>query len=106
MVAVARWWQHSPMGVFIPFKPEEVVYLMMYPWSGSVYGSDIMKHFRFKATVDLMSATVAYGKIMDNGLNAGIVFKHPDIGSIEVLRSIAGYNAETGEGPQLRKAIT
>ena len=95
---VSRWWQHSPMGVFIPFKPEAVVYLMMYPWSGSVYGSDIMKHFRFNYR-GLMSATVAYGKIMDNGLNAGIVFKHPDIGSIEVLQQrIAGLKHVNG-GP-------
>lgn len=80
-----RYWQHSNTGLFIPYRPEEVLYLMRYPQSGSPYGQDIMKYFRFHYR-GLMSATVAYGKIMDNGLNAGIVMKHPDIGSIEVLQ--------------------
>lgn len=82
---ITRWWQHTNTGLFVPFRPEEVLYIMRYPQSGSVYGTDVMKFFRFHYR-GLMSATVAYGKIMDNGLNAGIVFRHPDIGSIEVLQ--------------------
>lgn len=82
---IVRWWQHTANGRFIAHKPEEVYYLKRYPQSGTVYGTDVMKYFRFHFR-GLMSATVAYGKIMDNGLNAGVVIRHPDIGSIEVLQ--------------------
>lgn len=82
---ITSWWQHTANGRFVRHRPEEVYYLKRYPQSGSVYGQDVMKFFRFHFR-GLMSATVAYGKIMDNGLNAGVVIKHPDIGSIEILQ--------------------
>lgn len=95
---VVRWWQHTANGLFIPWNPEEVVYLMRYPQSGSVYGTDIMKYFRFHYR-GLMSATVAYGKIMDNGLNSGVVFKHPDIGSIDILQERINGLRKVNGGP-------
>lgn len=91
---ITRWWQHTAGGLYIPFQPEEVVRFMLYPNAGSVYGTDIMKHFRFHFK-GLMSGTVAYGKIMDNGLVTNLVFKHPDIGSRESLRKrLAGVENE------------
>lgn len=94
---ICRWWQHTAQGLFIPFKPEEVSYFMLYPNAGSVYGTDIMKHFRFHFK-GLMSGTVVFGKIMDNGLVTNLVFKHPDIASRETLRKrLAGLqNENTG----------
>lgn len=82
---VVRWWQHTSIGLFIPYKPEEIMYLMQYPQSGSVYGSDILRYFRYHYRY-LMSSTVSAGKIMDNGLVTNLVFKHPDIGTIQTLK--------------------
>lgn len=94
---ITRWWQHTASGIFVPFSPEEVSYFMMYPNAGNVYGTDIMKHFRFHFK-GLMSGTVVFGKIMDNGLVTNLVFKHPDIGSRETLQKrLAGVkNENTG----------
>lgn len=95
---ITRWWQHTNTGLFVPYRPEEVLYIMRYPQSGTVYGTDVMKFFRFHYR-GLMSATVAYGKIMDNGLNAGVVMKHPDIGSIEVLQERLEGLRKVNSGP-------
>ena len=95
---ISRWWQHAANGLFIPYRPEEVLYMMRYPQSGTVYGTDIMKYFRFHYR-GLMSATVAYGKIMDNGLNAGVVFRHPDIGSIDTLQERLEGLKKVNQGP-------
>ena len=82
---ITRWWQHSSIGLFIPYKPEEICYIMQYPQSESIYGSDIMRYFRYHYRY-LMSSTVSAGKIMDNGLVTNLVFKHPDIGTIQTLK--------------------
>lgn len=82
---IVRWWQHTSIGLFIPYKPEEICYFMQYPQSNSIYGSDIMRYFKYHYRY-LMSSTVAAGKIMDNGLVTNLVFKHPDIGTIQTLK--------------------
>jgi len=82
---ITRWWQHSAVGLFIPFKPEEICYFMQYPQTSSIYGSDIMRFFKYHYRY-LMSSTVAAGRVMDNGLVTNLVFKHPDIGTIQTLK--------------------
>ena len=91
---ITRWWQHTASGLFIPYKPDEVVRLMMYPTAGNIYGTDILKYFRFHFK-GLMSGTIVFGKMMDNGLVTNLVFKHPDIQSREVLKKrLDGVNTE------------
>ena len=94
---VTRWWQHTSIGLFIPYKPEEVVYFMQYPQSGSIYGSDIMRYFRYHYRY-LMSSTVSAGKIMDNGLVTNLVFKHPDIGTIQTLKQRLDSSKQVNQG--------
>jgi len=94
---ITRYWQHTSVGLFIPFKPEEICYFMQYPQSGSIYGSDIMRYFRYHYRY-LMSSTVAAGKIMDNGLVTNLVFKHPDIGTIQTLKQRLDATKQVNQG--------
>ncbi|WP_319579933.1 hypothetical protein [uncultured Methanospirillum sp.] len=39
---IKYYWQHSRPGIFIPFEPDEVCYMMLYPRSDSPYGTDYL----------------------------------------------------------------
>lgn len=73
-----RYWQRSATGLFIPYKPEEISYWMMYPRSDGVYGTDFMKFLKFQMQY-LIDSTRAAGKTFENGIVPSLVWKHPDI---------------------------
>lgn len=83
---VIAWYQRAAVNQFIEFMPEEIVYFKQYPKSTSIYGTAPLSQFKYHFGY-LIKSTIAGGKIMDNGLNAGLVMKHPDIRSVEVLES-------------------
>lgn len=95
---IVRWWQHSIMGVFIPFHPSELVYARLYPQSGSPYGTDIMTAFR-PMYRGLQKASVVFGVIMDNGLVTNLVYKHPDAMNIEQLERRITMLRKSNQGP-------
>jgi hypothetical protein len=73
-----RYWQRSATGLFIPYKPEEISYWMMYPRSDGIYGTDFMKFLKFQMQY-LIDSTRAAGKTFENGIVPSLVWKHPDV---------------------------
>ena len=79
-----RYWQRSRTGVYIPFKPEEVVYFMSYPRTDGIYGTDFLKFLKHQLQY-LIDSTRAAGKTFENGIVPSIVWEHPDIMTREQL---------------------
>lgn len=79
-----RYWQRSRTGVYIPFKPEEICYFMMYPRSDGIYGTDFIKYLRFQLQY-LIDSTKAAGKTFENGLVPSVVWMHDNIKNIQQL---------------------
>lgn len=74
---VKHYWQHSRPGVFIPFDPDEVMYIMMYPRSDSPYGTDFMQTLKWCLEY-LLDSTKAAGMTFANGVTPGLVWNHPN----------------------------
>ena len=83
---VVEWWQRAAVSTFIRYQPEEICYFKQYPKSTSIYGTAPLSQFKYHFGY-LIKSTIAGGKIMDNGLNAGLVMTHPDIKNVQVLES-------------------
>jgi hypothetical protein len=81
---VQRYWQRSRTGVYIPFQPEEICYLMMYPRSDGIYGTDFLKYLRYQLQY-LIDSTKAAGKTFENGLVPSIVWGHEQVRNIQQL---------------------
>ena len=96
---IEGWWQYSSVGKWTHYKPQEIVYFMQYPQSTTIYGTDMLKSFRFHFRY-LMSTTVAAGKIMDNGLVTNLIMRHPEIGTIQLLKQRLDSNAQVNVGPE------
>lgn len=79
-----RYWQRSRTGVYIPFKPEEVCYFMMYPRSDGIYGTDFIKYLRYQLQY-LIDSTKAAGKTFENGLVPSVVWMHDNVKNIQQL---------------------
>lgn len=95
---VRRWWQRSALGYYIRFEPKEILYFKLYPRSNSIYGSDLLKYFKYQYQY-LMESNVAAGKMMSNGLTAGVVMTHPQIGSIQTLKQRLASTDDVNTGP-------
>jgi len=63
--------------VFIPFDPEEVCYIMMYPRSDSPYGTDFLQLLKWYLEY-LLDSTKAAGMTFANGVTPGLVWNHPN----------------------------
>lgn len=81
---VQRYWQRSRTGVYVPFQPEEICYLMMYPRSDGIYGTDFLKYLRYQLQY-LIDSTKAAGKTFENGLVPSIVWGHEQVRNIQQL---------------------
>jgi hypothetical protein len=91
---VKKYWQHSRLGMFIPFDPEEVTYFMMYPRSESPYGTDFLQNLKFYLEY-LLDSTKAAGMVFENGIMPGTAWYHPDITSgQELAERITELNLE------------
>jgi len=75
---VERYWQRSRTGVYIPFKPEEICYFMMYPRTDGIYGVDYLKYLKYQLQY-LIDSTRAAGKTFENGVVPSLVWEHPEI---------------------------
>ena len=83
---VVEWWQRATISTFKRYQPEEICYFKQYPKSTSIYGTAPLSQFKYHFGY-LIKSTIAGGKIMDNGLNAGLVMTHPDIKNVQVLEN-------------------
>lgn len=81
---VKRYWQHSRPGIYIPFEPEEITYLQLYPRTDSMYGTDFLSRVRWQLEY-LIDSTKSAGMTYANGIAPGAIWKHPDYTSIEEL---------------------
>ncbi|MFA7120245.1 MAG: hypothetical protein WC277_02080 [Bacilli bacterium] len=81
---VKRYWQHSRPGIYIPFEPKEICYMMLYPKTDSMYGTDFLSRVRWPLEY-LIDSTKSAGMTFANGLAPGAIWKHPDYTSIEEL---------------------
>lgn len=81
---VKRYWQHAQAGVFIPFDPSEVVYLMCYPRADTCYGTDFMADLKWYLEY-LIDSTKAAGMTFANGIMPGLKYKHPQYSSVTQL---------------------
>jgi hypothetical protein len=96
---VKRYWQHSKPGIYIPFAPKDVCFLMMYPRSDSIYGTDFIQQIRWQLEY-LIDSTKAAGMTFANGVGPSMVWKHPDLNSIEQLEE-RGMEVELeNKGPE------
>lgn len=73
-----RFWQRSRTGVYTAFDPNEICYLMMYPRSDSIYGTDYITSLKFQLQY-LIDSTRAAGKTFANGVVPSLVWEHPQI---------------------------
>lgn len=83
---VTEWWQRTAVSTFTKYMPEEICYFRQYPKSTSIYGTAPLSQFKYHFGY-LIKSTIAGGKIMDNGLNAGLIMTHPSIKNIQVLEN-------------------
>lgn len=80
-----RFWQRSRTGLYVSFQPDEIAYMMMYPKSDSVYGTDFISRLKWQIQY-LIDSTRAAGKTFANGVVPSIVWKHPQIFDRNQLR--------------------
>lgn len=81
---VKRYWQHSRPGVYIPFAPEDICFIMMYPRADNIYGTDFLQQLKWQLEYEIDS-TKAAGMMFANGIGPSLWWKHPDLSSIEQL---------------------
>jgi|GEM_PF-2544410 len=81
---VKRYWQHSRPGVYIPFAPTDVCMIMMYKRADSIYGTDFIQQLKWQLEY-MIDSTKAAGMTFANGIGPSLVWKHPDLSSIEQL---------------------
>jgi len=82
---VERFWQRSRTGVYIPFQPEEISYMMMYPRTDGIYGTDFIKFLKYQIQY-LIDSTKAAGKTFENGVVPSVVWEHPEVHTIPQLK--------------------
>jgi len=80
-----RFWQRSRTGVYIPFQPEEISYMMMYPRTDGIYGTDFIKFLKYQIQY-LIDSTKAAGKTFENGVVPSVVWEHPEVHTIPQLK--------------------
>lgn len=73
-----RYWQRSRTGIYTAFDPNEIVYLMMYPRSDGIYGTDYITSLKYQLQY-LIDSTRAAGKTFANGVVPSLVWSHPQI---------------------------
>ena len=81
---VKRYWQHSRPGVYIPFAVKDVCLLMMYKKADSIYGTDFIQQLKWQLEY-MIDSTKAAGMTFANGVGPSLIWKHPDLSSIEQL---------------------
>lgn len=81
---VKRYWQHSRPGVYIPFAPEDICMIMMYKRADSIYGTDFIQQLKWQLEY-MIDSTKAAGMTFANGIGPSLIWKHPDLSSIEQL---------------------
>ena len=82
---VERFWQRSRTGVYIPFQPEEISYMMMYPRTDGIYGTDFIKFLKYQIQY-LIDSTKAAGKTFENGVVPSVVWEHPEVHTVPQLK--------------------
>lgn len=82
---VERFWQRSRTGVYIPFQPEEICYMMMYPRTDGIYGTDFIKFLKYQIQY-LIDSTKAAGKTFENGVVPSVVWEHPEVHTVPQLK--------------------
>ena len=89
------YWQRSQTGVYVSYQPEEIVYMMMYPRSDNVYGTDFLQSLKYQLQY-LIDSTRAAGKTFENGIVPSLVWSHPDVYDRKTFyERIQQANAET-----------
>ena len=81
---VKRYWQHSRPGVYIPFAVTDICMLMMYKKADSIYGTDFLQQLKWQLEY-MIDSTKAAGMTFANGIGPSLIWKHPDLSSIEQL---------------------
>ena len=81
---VKRYWQHSRPGVYIPFAVNDVCLLMMYKKADSIYGTDFIQQLKWQLEY-MIDSTKAAGMTFANGYGPSMIWKHPDLSSIDQL---------------------
>ena len=96
---VKRYWQHSRMGAFIPFEPQDITYFMMYPRSDSPYGTDFIQNLKWYLEY-LLDSTKAAGMTFANGIMPGMAWYHPELTSAQDLEERMAEIALELQGPE------
>ncbi|MFA6364259.1 phage portal protein [Methanoregula sp.] len=81
---VKRYWQHSKPGVYIPFSPRDICFIMMYPRSDDIYGTDFLQQLKWQLEYQIDS-TKAAGMMFANGIGPSLWWRHPGYSSIDQL---------------------
>jgi len=81
---VKRYWQHSRPGVYILFAKDDICMLMMYKRADSIYGTDFIQQLKWQLEY-MIDSTKAAGMTFANGVGPSLIWKHPDLSSIEQL---------------------
>ena len=81
---VKRYWQHSRPGVYISFAKDDICMLMMYKRADSIYGTDFIQQLKWQLEY-MIDSTKAAGMTFANGVGPSLIWKHPDLSSIEQL---------------------
>lgn len=86
-----RYWQRSATGLYISFHPDEVAYLMMYPRSNNIYGTDFIKNLQWFIQY-LLDSTRAAGKTFENGVVPSLIWNHPVLSKQQLAQRIEEVN--------------
>lgn len=86
-----RYWQRSATGLYISFVPDEVAYLMMYPRTSNIYGTDFIKNLKWFVTY-LLDSTRAAGKTFENGIVPSLIWNHPVLSKQQLMQRIEEVN--------------
>ena len=73
-----RFWQRSRTGIYISYEPDEVCYMMMYPSSDNIYGTDYITTLKWQIQY-LIDSTRAAGRTFANGVVPSLVWNHPQV---------------------------
>jgi hypothetical protein len=94
-----RYWQRSQTGVYIPYTPSEVCYLVRYKRSDNIYGTDYLKFLKYWVQY-LIDSTVAAGKSFQNGMVPSMIIQHPSIYNIDQIQGRIMQMRVDNTGPQ------
>lgn len=86
-----RFWQRSATGLYISFQPDEVAYLMMYPRTNNIYGTDFIKNLQWFIQY-LLDSTRAAGKTFENGIVPSLIWNHPVLSKQQLAQRIEEVN--------------